>query len=138
MSNKQTVDESGTLGLKVQPIKKDMNMVNKTGIIEQLKQKNITSSYNFFFKFDKFEKLGEYNGKLILGGMPHEIDDKLYNINNFISSNIQMNLYNTTWTLYIMKINYGDHLVEDQKSVTFSTTFGLIHAPIFFESSMKK
>ena len=27
----------------------------------------------------------EYNGRLILGGMPHEIEDKLYNIKNFIS-----------------------------------------------------
>ena len=37
-----------------------------------------------------------------------------------------------------MKINYGNVLVEEQKSAIFSTSFGLIHAPIFFESSMKK
>ena len=139
LSNNQTIDESGTLGLKVQPIKKDMAYTNSTGIIEQLKEKNITSSYNFYFKFDKSNKLGEYTGKLIIGGMPHEIEpSKLFNEDKFVNDNIQGKMFNTTWDLYFIKINYGNIQVEEQKSATFSTTFGLIHAPIFFESSMKK
>ena len=139
LSNNQTIDESGTLGLKVQPIRKDSNIVNQTGIIEQLKHKNIITSYNFYFKFDKVEKLGEYTGKLIIGGMPHEIEpSRLFKEEKFVKDNIQINVYNTTWDIYFMKINYGNVMVEEQKSAKFSTTFGLIHAPIFFESSMKK
>ena len=139
LSNNQTIDESGTLGLKVQPIRKDMAYINNTSIIKQLKEKNITSSYNFYFKFDKSNILGEYTGKLIIGGMPHEIEpSKLFIEDNFISANIQKNIYNTTWNLYFMKINYGSIQAEEQQSITLSTTFGLIHAPIFFESSMKK
>jgi len=139
LSNNQTIDESGTLGLKVQPIKKDMAYLNNTGIIEQLKEKNITSSYNFYFKFDKSDKLGEYTGKVVIGGMPHEVESSiLFSENNFVNGNIQMNIYNTTWNLYFMKINYGHFQAEEQQSVTFSSSFGLIHAPIFFESSMKK
>ena len=139
LSNNQTIDESGTLGLKVQPITKEMPYINSTGIIDQLKKKKITSSYNFYFKFDKSEKLGEYKGKLIIGGMPHDIEpSKLFKEDNFVNANIQGNKFNTTWNLYFMKINYGHIQVEEQHSVTLSTTFGLIHAPIFFESSMKK
>ena len=140
LSNNQIIDESGTLGLKVLPIRKEIYYLNNTGFINQLKERNIISSYDFYFKFDKSEKLGEYTGKLFIGGMPHEIESSLkyFNENNFVNANIQKNVYNTTWDIYFMKINYGNVLVEEQKSAIFSTSFGLIHAPIFFESSMKK
>ena len=139
LSKNQKINENGTLGLKMQPIKKDLKYTNSCGIIEQLKKDKIISSYNFYFNFYKSEKLGQYSGKLILGAAPHEFESsKLFSEKNFVYANIQKNIYNTTWNIYFMKINFGNKLVEEQQSIYFSTDFGLIHAPIFFQSSMIK
>jgi hypothetical protein len=136
LSNNQIIDESGTLGLKVQPISSDMKIVNDTGIIKQLKEENLISSYYFYFKFDKSKNLGEYKGKLIIGGLPHEIESSKFDKSKFINTKIQKNIFNTTWDIYFMKINYGNDLVSEQFSISFSSTFGLIHAPIFFKKKI--
>ena len=115
-----------------------MKIVNDTGIIKQLKEENLISSYYFYFKFDKSKNLGEYKGKLIIGGLPHEIESSKFDKSKFINTKIQKNIFNTTWDIYFMKINYGNDLVSEQISISFSSTFGLIHAPIFFKKKFMK
>ena len=95
LSNYQKINESGTLGLKVQPIYEESIKVKEIGIINQLKKENIISSYNYYIKFEKTNKLGEYKGKIIIGMLPHEKEPKLKGI-KYINSKISDNIVNNT------------------------------------------
>ena len=134
LSNFQKINESGTLGLKIQPIDKELKKVNDTGLINQLKKDNIISSYNFYFKFDKNNKFGEFKGKLIIGILPHENEPKIFNIKQLKNTKISDNIVNTTWKIHIKKCDYGIDLFYEESYGIISSTFGLIYAPIILKN----
>ncbi len=128
LSNYQKINESGTLGLKVQPIYEESIKVKEIGIINQLKKENIISSYNYYIKFEKTNKLGEYKGKIIIGMLPHENEPKLFKGLNYVNSSISDNIINTTWKIYI-NCYYDNKTFYQQSYGIISSSFGLIIAP---------
>ena len=72
----QNYMESGVLGLRIPDNNYRTIDVN---FIKQLKERNLINSYNFFIRY-----LNEKEGELIIGNLPHEINDNIFNENNFI------------------------------------------------------
>ena len=78
LTTEQKGKESGILGLSVEEIYPGNNLKNYN-FINQLKKKDIISSYIFTIKF--FEDKEE--GQLIIGDYPHNYDKKNYDENNY-------------------------------------------------------
>ena len=135
LSQEQFFDETGHIGLKKAPISLDTHL-NGDGFIDQLKSKSLIKSQTFYFKYElKDEKELKYKGNLVIGGMPHEIEpSELYNINNYVHSYVDFTELNTRWSIKISSVRYGNQTVTELDSAEFSTTLGLIEAPIKFFS----
>ena len=105
-------DISGIFGLN---INYDRYLENYS-LLKQLKERNLISKLIFYFDFDKLEKSPlKYNGNLIIGSYPHEIDSKKYNKENYLEMNINPN-FDSTNELYefkCLRIYYGDDNKND-------------------------
>ena len=51
------------------------NIIKKSNILNQLKENNLINNYNWFFLYDKWNNT---DGKLIIGGSPHDFFPKKY------------------------------------------------------------
>ena len=133
LSQDQYFDETGHIGLEMTPSYLDANFKGD-GFIDQLKSKSLINSYSFYFKYDlKDEKELKYKGNLIIGGMPHEIEpSELFNKDNYVQTYVDSTEFNNRWSIKRSKVKYGNHIITESESAEFSTTFGLIEAPIRF------
>ena len=105
-------DISGIFGLN---IKYDRYLENYS-LLKQLKERNLISKSIFYFDFDKLEKSPlKYNGNLIIGSYPHEIDSKKYNKENYIEIPINPNFDNTNefYEFKCLRIYYGENKKND-------------------------
>ena len=132
---KQIFDESGHIGLKMMPSFIDKNNFIGTSFISQLKSNNIINSQYFYFIYNTLnENEFKYDGNLIIGAAPHQIEENdLFQEKNFheIYAKIDEN-YNSRWNIKFTKVNYGGENLDISDLCEFSTTFGLIIAPINF------
>ena len=139
LSQKQYFDETGHIGLKMSPAPYDIDKKNflSYSFLSQLKSNSFINSQYFYFKYNYAnEKEFQYNGYLILGATPHEYEkNELFQEKNFheIYAKIEQNS-NARWNLDFLEVKYGDAILGKNDLCEFSTTFGLIVAPLdFFE-----
>jgi hypothetical protein len=95
----------------------------KTNIINQLKGKDLISSYTFSIKFDK---KNEEKGRIIIGGFPHEIDKKHYNEKFFIYDTVYVAPFYYNWHYEFKDICYNGEKLPWVKETEFSMEFGFI------------
>ena len=110
---------------------------NNTNLINQLKSKNIISSYSFLVQYNN---ANEEKGKIIIGGLPHEYDPGHFSEDFLVYDFVPMDgqpPYN--WHFFFEKITYGNKSVADDKNLTyyrnvaFSLDFGFILASYRFK-----
>ena len=101
---------------------------DKSNFIYQLKNKGIINSYGFTFFFNNNN---ENKGELIIGGYPHEYNDK-YNgrFLRFDKSEISKEIY--SWSIYFNKINFGNKVVNEKILSSFTFDYnGFIANQLF-------
>lgn len=135
LSQEQKFDETGHIGLQMQPHRLDTSFSGNS-FIHQLKGKSLINSYNFYFKYEyKDENEFKYEGNLIIGGMPHEIEpSEIFKEDNFVQDYAEITQYLSRWRLKISSVSYGDNVLSKLDTAELSTTFGFIEAPINFLS----
>ena len=105
-------------------------------LIISLKKANAINSYNWHLNFDN-----EY--KLIVDGFPHDLNNKNYNSEKFISTNALNGGYYIVWSLEFKDIYYNNLKnsisFEAKKIANIQFDYGLISAPdevrIFLEKN---
>lgn len=117
--------DSGTIGFGsfdyFSSIKKETNF------IENLISKKIITSYKFYIKFDN-----ENNGKIIIGGEPHEIDSGKYPgvIKKYARApNLGIR---KIWGFSVDEIKYNNKIIKDEiiyKYTQLKLNYGLISFP---------
>ena len=98
------------------------NVEENTNIISQLKKNDIISSYVFSIKID--DKNDE-KGKIVIGGLPHEIDPKHFNETYYIYDRVPIEIY-YHWHYVFKDIIYDGEKLGWVKDVEFSLDFGFI------------
>lgn len=109
-------------------------------LITTLKKNNVTLSCNWYLDFDNFEK-GE--GKMIVDGFPHILNNKKYNKENFVKANAIDKSYTIFWGFKFSSINYGNrnlglsldlraHFEFDYGIISASTEVGELFESYFF------
>jgi len=98
------------------------NVEENTNIISQLKKNDIISSYVFSIKID--DKNDE-KGKIVIGGLPHEIDPKHFNEKYYIYDRVPIDIY-YHWHYAFKDIVYDGEKLGWVKDVEFSLDFGFI------------
>ena len=93
-----------------------------TNLITQLKLQKIISSYAFFIKYNKN---GE-NGKIIIGGLPHDYDSDNYKEKDFIYDTISLEQDLPVWQKKLDNIKYGEQILNGSKIIEFSLDSGFI------------
>lgn len=96
---------------------------DETNIINQLKKKDLISSYTFSIKYDN---KNEEKGSIIIGGFPHEIDKEHYNENYFIYDNVVVAPFNYNWHYSFKDISYDGEKLGRAIETKFSIEFGFI------------
>ena len=134
LSQEQKFDETGHIGLQMQPHYYDASTLKGNNFISQLKSKSLIKSNNFYFKYEiQNEQEFTYKGNLIIGNMPHEVEPSdLFKEENFISTYVNLGEYQSKWLIDLSYINYGDQIIMKSSSAEISTTFGFIEAPSQF------
>ena len=101
-------NQSGILGFKFAYKFPEYNFIN------QLKEKNLILSYLFYFKFKNL-----YEGEIIIGNYPHEIDKNKYDIINMKNSRIPQTFTNQDYSIQIESIKYGEKEIAKDKEFYF-------------------
>ena len=76
----EVLTQSGILGLFIDEKKFEAVNLSDFNFIEQLKNKNLISSYDFYFNFNN-----QNSGNIIIGSKPNEISKEKYKNKNYIT-----------------------------------------------------
>ena len=97
-------------------------------LIISLKRNNVISSCIWYLDFDNLER-GE--GKMIIDGFPHSLNNKKYNRDNFVKTNAINNKYSFAWGLIFSNIYYGEQnlKINSDEKAHFGFDYGVISAP---------
>ncbi len=120
-------NQSGCLGLK------PVDSFNSYNLIYQLKQKNLINSYVFYFKFSS---KNSYEGDIIIGNFPHEIENKkfkneLYGTISIINNKYSIQLH---YEFYISKIKIGEIEIAEKQIFNFIFENFFIQIPLNFSN----
>ena len=99
------------------------NLEQNTNLIYQLKKNKLISSYTYLIKYDN---QNDENGHIIIGGFPHEYNQKNYNKQYFIYSTVPFNQDKPNWQITFDDIKYDEESLINGKIVEFSINFGFI------------
>ena len=102
-------NQSGVLGLKLSDSFSEYNFIN------QLKMNDLISSQTMFFKFKNLNE-----GDLIIGNYPHEINNKIYNENNYKKTQVPISSLNQEYSMIINKVKYGDEIIVENQEFIFN------------------
>lgn len=89
-------------------------LLNKTNILNQLKENNLIKNYNYFLLYDKWNN---NDGKLVIGSAPHDLFPKKYSkkdliwANSLIDSSIGHN-----WKIKFREISLGSFHMKNLTS----------------------
>ena len=97
-------------------------------LIRSLKNNNVTMSYNWYLDFDNFEN---NEGKMIVDGFPHDLNNKKYFKENFVKTSAIDRQYSVLWGLKFSSINYGNQNLASGLDLRahFEFDYGIISAP---------
>lgn len=91
---------------------------------------NYKHDYNsaFAIKFN-IKEPGNYKGKIIMNGYPHDYDKKSYNKKQYKTTKIQTLDSFNDWCITIDNVYYGDNSVNENVYIIFRIEIGIIIAP---------
>ena len=101
------IKESGSIGFNFYDPEKKYYSIN---FINQLQERNYISSSEFTFQFNDND-----NGELIIGGKPHEYDNKYYDKENYYKINLN-NSYNN-YDILLDCIYYGNVNITENNQI---------------------
>ena len=124
--------KSGILGLNIKGNKsnEELNFIN------QLKEKNLISSYSFSIKY---KNENENEGDLIIGKRPDEYDNK-YKINNLHKIKVPIYKNEFDWGINFDSIEYGelDIYKLETKFAFFEIELGIIVGTVDYKFAIEK
>lgn len=109
--------ESGVLGLKIPEY--DWR-VKDVCFVKQLKERELIKKYNFFIKYNE----SNYDGNLIIGGLPHEIEPEKFDKNKF--DEFYAEIVSSSLGLKVKEANYGNDLIDCEFNVELAIEENLI------------
>lgn len=116
------ITQSGILGLLIAQMKNFEENVYETNFINQLKNKNLISSYDFFFDFESSN-----SGNIIIGIKPDELfKDEKYNEQNYVTIKTSTSRGDLDWSIKFDQIHYGNIKMNQTKPMILRIEFGLI------------
>lgn len=110
------------------------NIEEKTNLVNQLKMRELISSYFFSIKIDENEE----KGNITIGGFPHEIDKKHYNEKYYIYDTISVGYGYFRWHYQFEDIIYDGEKLPWVKDTDISLNFGFILSPYNYQEFLDK
>ena len=91
---------------------------------------NYKNKYNsaFSVKFN-IKEPGNYKGKIVMNGYPHEYDEKNYHLEQYKTTRTQSVTNFQDWCISIDNAYYGDSSVSQNNYISFRIEMGIIIAP---------
>ena len=117
----EILTQSGILGMSLAERLLEAENLGDFNFIEQLKNKNLISSYDFYFDFNN-----QNSGNIIIGSKPDEISKEKYNHKNYISLKTSSFNSDYDWNIKFDKIYYGDIKIKQIQQMALRIEFGLI------------
>ena len=118
----EVLTQPGMLGLSVAQMKNFEEDVYETNFINQLKNKNLISSYDFYFNFDSSN-----TGNIIFGSRPDELNQNEKNKElNYVTMKTSALNRDLDWSIHFDQIYYGNIKMNQIKSMLLRIEFGLI------------
>ena len=117
----QILSQTGILGLLLAQSKTLPENISNFNFINQLKSKNLISSYDFSLEFTSEKK-----GNLIIGAKPDEYNNKKYLKENYIFSKISVFNDDLDWSLSFDHIYYGEETIPNDRPLLFRIEIGYI------------
>ena len=126
----EILTQPGILGLSLAQMKSFEEDVYETNFINQLKNKNLISSYDFYFNFDSSNI-----GNIIFGSRPDELcqNDK-YKELKYVTMKTSLSNRDLDWSIQFDQIHYGNIKMKQIKSMLLRIEFGLISGYYEWES----
>ena len=115
----EILTQPGILGLLLAQMKNFEENIYQTNFINQLKNKNLISSYDFYFSFDSSN-----TGKIIFGSKPDEQNKN--NELNYVTMKTSSSNGDLDWSIQFDQIHYGNIKMTQIKSMLLRIEFGLI------------
>ena len=119
--------EAGVLGLNIAEL--DWR-VKDVGFIKQLKENDLINKYTFFIKYNDKDD----DGEIIIDALPHEIDSKKFNKNNFEEFYAEM--VSSSMGLKVDEAYYGDILVDCEFDVELAVEDNFIQGTEIFKEAL--
>ena len=116
------ITEGGILGFKYRDQYDGSKESEDSNFIMKLKKLDIISSYDFSILYDSTD-INEDSGKVYIGSLPHEINNKTYDELDFKTA---YSSFNGQWEHYFQKISLGNKTIHMNKEAYFVPEFGFI------------
>ena len=113
------ITEGGIIGFKYL---NEYEESRESNFIIELKKVNMISSYDVSILYDSTD-INEDAGKIYIGSLPHEINNKTYNKFDFKTTYSSLN---GQWEIYFQKISLGNNTINMNKEAYFFPEFGFI------------
>ena len=117
----EVMTQPGILGLLIAQVKNFEENISDLNFIQQLKNKNLTSSYDFFFNFETPE-----SGNIIIGAKPDEFDKEKYKDLNYVTMKTSSSNGDIDWSIKFDQVFYGEKKMKQIKPMILRIEFGLI------------
>ena len=126
----EILTQPGILGLSLAQMKNFEEDVYETNFINQLKNKNLISSYDFYFNFDSSN-----TGNIIFGSRPDELyQNEKYKELKYVTMKTSLSNRDLDWSIQFDQIHYGNIKMKQIKSMLLRIEFGLISGYYEWES----
>ena len=120
-TNCEIMTQPGILGLLIAQVKNLEENIDDLNFIDQLKAKNLISSYDFYFNFEN-----QKSGNLIIGSRPHELEKEKYNELNYVTMKTSSTNGELDWSIKFDQIYLGNKKMQQIKPMILRVGFGLI------------
>ena len=117
----EVMTQPGILGLLVAQVKNFEENITDLNFIDQLKEKNLISSYDFFFNFENPK-----SGNIIIGSKPDEIEKEKYNELNYVIMKTSSSNGDIDWSIKFDQVYYGEKKMKQIKPMILRIEFGMI------------
>ena len=109
----EILTQPGILGLSLAQMKSFEEDVYETNFINQLKNKNLISSYDFYFNFDSSN-----TGNIIFGSRPDELfQNEKYKELKYVTMKTSLSNRDLDWSIQFDQIHYGNIKMKEIKSM---------------------
>ena len=117
----EVMTQPGILGLLIAQVKNFEENINDLNFIDQLKSKDLISSYDFYFNFEN-----QKSGNLIIGSRPHELEKEKYNGLSYVATKTSSTNGELDWSIKFDQIYFGNKKMQQIKPMILRIEFGLI------------